>query len=166
MWQKCVTTARQMRLSLRTVKHRVFVYQATGGIMLIMHAHKSSRRRALSRAAADKAHPQLLNDSQCSSQMVGIQPQQEGITPLVRDKKTIGCSARWVGLELGWPILTRCRKTCRQLTQTNKNVRVAFCQSNYKRDWSNVIVTDWKRVVFHPLGTVVKLVLWMERGLC
>jgi transposase len=144
-WKRCgrsvSATAQQLQLSLKAVKHWVSVYQATGGVK---PAHKSGRRRVLSKAAADKAHALLLDDSQRSSQMVAIQLQQEGITPVVRDKKTIIRAAKRVGLELGHPIVACRGKPHKQLTQANKNARVAFCQSNFERDWSNVMMTDRK----------------------
>jgi transposase len=164
-WKRCnesvSATAQQLQLSVKAVKHWVSVYQATGSVK---PAHKTGRRRALSRAAANKAHALLLDESQRSSQMVAVQLQQEGITPVVRDKKTVIRAARRVGMELGRPIVARRGKPRKQLTQTNKNARVAFCQSNVKRNWDNVMITDRKRFLFHHPGTVVKPVRWMERG--
>jgi hypothetical protein len=122
------------------------------------------RRRALSRAAANKAYALLLDDSQRRSQMVAIQLQQEGVTPVVRDKKTFIRKARRVSLELGQPIVACHKKPHKQLTQTNKNSMVAFCQFSFKRDWNYLMITDMKRFLSHHPGTVVKPVWWMERG--
>jgi predicted metalloprotease with PDZ domain len=121
----------RLQLRLNVVKHWVSVHLATGGIR---PAHKSGRRRVLARAAADNAHALLLDDSQRSSQMVAIQLQQEGTKPAVNDMKTGTRATKRVGLDLGQAIVACRGKPCKQLTQTNKNARIGFCQNHFKKD--------------------------------
>jgi hypothetical protein len=164
-WKRCNRSvsaeAWQLQLNVKAVKHWGSVLQANGSVK---PAHKMGRRRASSRAAANQAYALLVGDSQRRSQMVVIQLQQEGVTPVVRDKKTVIWKARWVSLELGQPIVACHKKPHEQLTHTNKNARVAFYQFRFKRDWNNLMITDMKRFLSHHPGTVVKPVWWMERG--
>ena len=161
MGQVLSATARELGLALKVVRHWVAAYESSGAVQ---PAPRSGRPRALSAAAAVRAHELILQEAMGGAAMVAKQLSEEGLTSATRDKKTIIRAVRRVGDELGRPLMA-CRGTPRkQLTPTNMELRVAFCKSNLNRDWSSVMITDRKKFLFKYPGTVVRPIQWLEKG--
>lgn len=124
------------------------------------------KKKALDTAGAKKAVELLLSGEYSSAQEVAKELHKQGLTTTneVPHPSTIIRHAKEAAARQGKPIRAVSGKPSKLLTANTIQKRLAFCNSNSTRSWSNVMFTDRKKFYFRYPGTRFFRYQWVEKG--
>jgi DDE superfamily endonuclease/Homeodomain-like domain len=124
------------------------------------------RKKRIDAATALDAGDMLTNKDYRGCEHVAFELHKQGKihgdTPPHRT--TLARSAKQVAEAVGKPLIVARGKPVNQLTELNKQKRVAFSKANLKRGWGNVMFTDRKKFLLRHPGEKLAASEWLRRG--
>ena len=153
--------ARQFGVDVSTVKRWVARWENEGDVKT---KKGPGRQRALSEAAARKAHELLHSGKFDGCKQVAEELHKLGLTDWVVHPSTLSRHAKAQALADGTPIMPKRRRPVNAIKPGTIAKRLAFCKANLKRNWDNVMITDRCKFFHRYPGTRVRQVQWCWRG--
>ena len=124
---------------------------------------RSGRPPLLSTPGKERAVDLLLGTMQGASH-VGHVLHEEGLAPKPVSKQTVIRGARELAALQGVPLKVWVGKPEKELTQANKDARLAFAERNKNTNWAKVMFTDRKRFQFRHPGVAIAKKRWIRKG--
>ena len=116
------------------------------------------------KAAASRAADLLMSGDQGGTRFVAQQLHKEGLVDRPPSRQTVARAAKSSAKAAGKPLVFKRGRPVKGLTPRNKQLRVAFCRANMKRDWDKVMFTDRCKFSFRFPGSRVGCGRWVTRG--
>ena len=153
--------AREFCVDVSTVKRWSSRLENVGDVRTLK---SSGRKRALSQAAARRAHELLYSGNFDGCKQVAEELHKLGLTNSVVHPTTLSRHAKAQATADGTPIISKRRRPVNAIKPIAIVKRLAFCKANLKRNWDNVMITDRCKFFYRYPGTPVRQVQWCRRG--
>lgn len=134
---------------------------STGGVK---EQPKTGPKRALGKAASDKAHDLLLNNTLSGATAVGHELHRLGLASRPVHGNTVIRAVKATAASRGYRICVHRGKPAKALSAPTMAKRLAFAEAHKKYNWKNVVFSDRKKFLFWYPGTKVNQVSWCIEG--
>jgi hypothetical protein len=159
--QSIPATAAEQNCPLRTARHWVKRYLATGGVLDL---HRSGRRPVMQVAARGITLDKLMAGQHRGAAGVSHALWESGVTSRQLHKTTIIRIAKQEAQRRGFKIRALVGKPKKKLSGATMNKRLDFCRRHLTMGWRHVMFTDRKKFAFYYPGFKVQPVSWVPVG--